>query len=117
MSSRVKNCMLLIASLIACFVVLELALRVSGLVRNVGPAFSVYDAKYGKQHKANFSAIRTTPESTFRLTTDSRGMRGPEPDRFPYRPLLFLGVSFTEGYGVDDGKEFPALVRKDLKQH
>ncbi|MGH7800880.1 MAG: SGNH/GDSL hydrolase family protein [Thermodesulfobacteriota bacterium] len=44
------------------------------------------------------------------------GFRGPEPERFPDRPILFLGDSFTECYCVDDGEEFPELVRNSLEK-
>jgi glycosyltransferase involved in cell wall biosynthesis len=83
-------------------------------VRIVGPSLSVYDARYGKRLKASFAALRQTPEATWRFTTNSLGFRGPEPRAPPRHGILFLGDSFTEGYGVDDGLEFPALVKKAL---
>ena len=48
------------------------------------------------------------------FTTNSLGFRGPEPDSFPNHPILFLGDSFTAGYGVNDDEESPALIRKAL---
>lgn len=48
------------------------------------------------------------------FTTNSLGFRGPEPAEFPYRPILFLGDSYTMGYGVNDGEEFPALIGQKL---
>lgn len=50
------------------------------------------------------------------FTTNSLGCRGPEPQRFPTNGILFIGDSFTEGYGVNDGEEFPALVRKSMDE-
>lgn len=81
-------------------------------VRNIGPAFSIYDPAYGQRLKASFSTQRVSPEFTMRFTTNSLGFRGPEPKSFPYQPILFVGDSYTEGYGVNDGAEYPALIRK-----
>jgi len=64
--------------------------------------------------KRNLSTVRITPEFTMRISTNSFGFRGPEPGEFPDDGVLFLGDSFTLGYGVDDGKEFPALIRQRL---
>jgi lysophospholipase L1-like esterase len=93
----------------------ELAVRIFVPVRNVGPSFTVADPYYGKVLKRSFSARRITPEFTMRFTTNSDGFRGPELGSLSQRPILFLGDSFTEGYGVNDGEEFPALIRDALK--
>ncbi len=107
----------LIALAISClfaFVLVEVLVRVAIPVRNVGPAFSEFDPVYGKRLKRNYTCTRITPEFTMRLTTNSLGYRGPEPGNSGRRPILFIGDSFTLGFGVDDGREFPALVRKEL---
>ncbi|HFD86771.1 MAG TPA: hypothetical protein ENJ35_03735 [Gammaproteobacteria bacterium] len=49
-----------------------------------------------------------------RITTNSQGYRGPETGKLPMHPVLFLGDSFTMGYGVNDGEEFPELIRRAL---
>jgi hypothetical protein len=49
------------------------------------------------------------------FSTNSLGFRGPEPNRFPSAGILFLGDSFTSGYGVSDGEEFPDLIRRMLE--
>lgn len=103
----------LIAFLIS-FGIGELIVRIFVPVRNVGPAFTTYDPFYGKRLKKGFSTRRITPEFTMRFTTNSDGFRGPEIVTLSSRPILFLGDSFTMGYGVNDGMEFPALVRKAL---
>ena len=90
----------------------EIAVRGFVTVRNVGPSFTIYDPVFGKRLKADFSTTRVTPEFTMRLTTNSLGFRGPEPPAPPRGAILFLGDSFTMGYGVDDEEEFPALVRQ-----
>ena len=92
----------------------EVFVRAFVNVRNVGPSFSVYDPFYGKVLKKNFSASRFSPEFTMRFTTNARGFRGPPMASTSVRPILFLGDSFTLGYGVTDGREFPDLVRKAL---
>ncbi len=105
---------LFVASVIFSLLLGELMVRVFIPVRNVGPTFSEYDPEYGKRLKANLSCVRIAPEFRMQFTTNSLGFRGPEPSSFPERGILFLGDSFTEGYGVNDGEEFPDLVRSTL---
>lgn len=105
----------LIASLVGIGVC-ELIVRNFIPVRNVGPAFTIYDPFYGKTLKKSFSTMRITPEFTMRFTTNSYGFRGPELEILSSLPILFLGDSLTMGYGVNDGEEFPALVRKALNE-
>ena len=50
------------------------------------------------------------------LTTNSHGFRGPEIDDLSDESILFLGDSFTMGYGVSDGEEYPALIRQQLRE-
>ncbi len=90
---------------------MELMIRAFVPVRNVGPYFSAYDPYYGKVLKPSSSVVRTAPEFTMRLTTNSNGFRGPELGSLENGSILFLGDSFTMGYGVTDGEEYPALVR------
>lgn len=96
------------------FLLAEAAVRVLAPAREVGASFSEYDPYYGKRLKTSVSLERTTPEFTMRLTTNSLGFRGPEPEGDPRGALLFFGDSFTMGYGVDDGSEFPEIVRRAL---
>jgi len=93
---------------------MELMIRAFVPVRNVGPYFSTYDPIYGKVLKPNSSVVRTAPEFTMRITTNSNGFRGPELGSLENGSILFLGDSFTMGYGVTDGEEYPALVRDEL---
>jgi lysophospholipase L1-like esterase len=111
-----KNLCLLFVSVLSTLALCEVILRVSVRVRYIGPTVSVYDPIYGKSHKKSFTTRRITPEYAMQFTTNSFGFRGPEPEAFPYRPILFLGDSFTVGYGVNDGEEFPALVQKALEK-
>ncbi|MHC4997230.1 MAG: SGNH/GDSL hydrolase family protein [Planctomycetota bacterium] len=110
-----KLALLLVSSLLS-LVVMELFVRAFLTVRNVGPAFTVYDPDYGKALKKNFTATRYTPEFKMRITLNSHGFRGPEPEPMNPRRILLLGDSFTMGYGVDDGEEYPALVRAALEK-
>jgi lysophospholipase L1-like esterase len=108
--------MLVVLSTILGLSFVEIAVRVFIPVRNVGPSFTIYDAVYGKALKKSFHCTRITPEFTMKFTTNSLGFRGPEPAAFPAHALLFIGDSFTLGYGVDDGEEFPARIAKALDQ-
>jgi hypothetical protein len=76
----------------------------------------MYDPGYGKMLKKNFSCRRITPEFTMKFTTNPEGFRGPALESLSRQSILFLGDSFTMGYGVNDGEEFPALVRKALNE-
>ena len=99
------NLALICISTLLTLALCEVVVRIFIPVRNVGPSLTIYDPVYGKRLKKNFTATRTTPEFTMQFTTNSLGFRGPEPEVFPYRPILFLGDSFTAGYGVNDGEE------------
>jgi GDSL-like Lipase/Acylhydrolase family len=94
---------------------LELFARAFVTVRNVGPAFTVYDPIYGKRMKANLHATRIAPEFRFDINTNSLGMRDPEPAKPVTDGVVFVGDSFTEGYGVQDNEVFPARIRAALQ--
>jgi hypothetical protein len=91
--------------------VCELAVRGFVSVRNVGPSFTMYSPVYGVRLRPSISVMRYTPEFDMRFSTSTQGFR--QPDEVPpgSRPVLFLGDSFTMGYGVDDGSEFAAVIR------
>ncbi len=108
------NVSLLLVSLCVGLAICEVVVRTTVSVTNVGPTFSAYDPVYGKRLKKRFSATRIAPEYTMTLTTNSWGFRDLEWPSLPEQPILFLGDSFTMGYGVNDGEEFPALVRQTL---
>jgi hypothetical protein len=95
--------------------VLEIFVRAFIPVRNVGPAFTVYDPIYGKRLIANFHATRITPEFRFKFDTNSLGMRDPEPTKPVSGGIVFIGDSFTMGYGVQDNEAYPAVIRASLK--
>lgn len=114
MKKIAKNSLLLLISFMAAVIIAELLVRALVPIRNVGPSFSIYDSVYGMTLKRSLTATRTTPEFTMELSTNSLGFRGPEPQQFPNNSLLFLGDSFTMGYGVSDGEEFPDLIRQAL---
>jgi hypothetical protein len=84
-------------------------------VRDVGPPFSEHDPRYGKRLRPGRTTVRRTPEFTMTLTTNAQGQRGPEALDGGRGGVLFLGDSFTMGYGVTDGDEFPARVRQTLR--
>lgn len=114
---QLKNLVLFLIALLIGICISELIVRSFIPIRNVGPSFTVYDPFYGKTLKKSFSTQRITPEFTMSLTTNSGGFRGPEIETTSSRPILFLGDSFTMGYGVNDGEEFPALIRKALSEN
>jgi lysophospholipase L1-like esterase len=116
MRRAIRNTLTVLISGAVSVVLAELFVRAFVTVRDVGPVFSVHDPVLGKRIKPSFAGERTTPEFKMRLTTNSLGFRGPEPRGFPERPILFLGDSFTLGYGVSDGEEYPALIAAELRR-
>lgn len=94
--------------------VLELFVRAFVPVRQVGPAFSVHDPVLGKRLRPSFTATRVSPEFEFTIETNSLGMRDPEPTGPLTGGVVFLGDSFTLGYGVEQDEAFPALLRQRL---
>ena len=111
-----RNILLLLGSLLLVTVLSEFLVRMFVPVRMVGSSFTVYDPILGKRLKNNFTTIRKTPEFTIKFSTNSYSHRGPEPESFPTQSILFLGDSFTMGYGVTDGEEFPAIIRSKLSE-
>ncbi len=105
---------LVVGAILVALVLAELLLWAFVPLRNVGPSFSVHDSRLGRRLKANFATVRYTPEFTMHFSTNSLGFRGPEPTRPPRGGILFLGDSFTMGYGVDDSEPFPALIAAKL---
>lgn len=110
----VKRLLGLALGSVAALLVAECALRVLGVVREVGAPFSTWDAEDGVRLRPSLHATRHTPSFTMTLTTNRAGWRGPEPGAAPNGTVLFLGDSYTMGYGVDDGAEFAALVAREL---
>jgi len=109
-----KNLAIAATALAVSLFVAELVVRAFVPVRNVGPSFSVYDPIYGRRLKKSFSTERITPEFTMRFSTNERGFRGPELADPRAPSILFLGDSFTMGYGVNDGEEYPRRVARAL---
>lgn len=110
-----KLCLMLVTFMI-CIGLAEVALRLLEPVRAVGPMFTTYHPLYGKVLKKNYANTRTTPGYTYRVTTNSLGFRGPDPASPPKDVVLFIGDSMTMGTGVNDGEEYPDLVRRWLAE-
>lgn len=85
-------------------------------LRNVGASFTQQDPVLWKRLKPNFHTVRTTPDFRMTFSTNSLGARGPEPVAPLKHPIVFLGDSFTMGYGVSNGQDYPALVGQALKE-
>lgn len=114
MRETIIGLLVLVSTFVVSLGVAELLLRHLSPSREVGPSFTIFDEIYGKRLRPNARVVRWTPEYEMTLTTNTLGFRGAE---VPVHAdvILFLGDSFTMGYGVDDGQEFPALVRTALQ--
>ncbi len=110
-----KNLLVAVLAVALTLGLLELLVRTFVTVRNVGPAFTVYDPIYGKRLKANLHATRIAPEFRIEISTNSLGMRDPEPTKPLTDGIVFVGDSFTMGYGAEDNEAFPALIRAALQ--
>ncbi|MFN9450495.1 MAG: SGNH/GDSL hydrolase family protein [Rubrivivax sp.] len=108
------NVAVVVTSVVAALVVAEFAIPHIITLRNVGASFTVYDPVVWNRLKPNFETVRVTPDFTMRFSTNSLGARGAEPSGPVKQPVLFLGDSFTMGYGVSDGQEYPALLGQKL---
>ena len=94
--------------------VAELAVYFLVPVRDLGPSFTVDDPVYGKRIKANARITRKTPEFVMEFRTNAQGFRQERIVDNGSGPVIFLGDSFTMGYGVDEGEQFVALLQKRL---
>lgn len=110
----IKNLVLLGVSVIISLLIAEVIVRNFVVVRNVGPTLTQYDPYFGKTHKTNFSGTRVGPDFKMDFNLNSDGFRGPELEQTVSNTILFLGDSFTFGYGVNDSEAFPALVQTEL---
>ena len=110
------NMVVITLAVVAVLAVAEVAVPYLVPLRNVGASFTQYDPVMWKRLKPDFQTTRVTPEFTMRFSTNSLGARGPEPKAPLKGPILFLGDSFTMGYGVSDGQEYPALVQQELER-
>lgn len=95
-------------------VLMEGSVRAFGLAREVGPSFTEWHPEEGVQLKRAWRGERHAPEFVMRFSTNGDRCRGPELPASYEHTVLCLGDSFTMGYGVDDGEEFPALLRAKL---
>jgi hypothetical protein len=91
----------------------ELFVRAFVPLQDVGPPLTEYDPVLGQRLKRSFRGVRETPEFRMEFSSNSLGQRGPELAGAKAE-ILFLGDSFTMGYGVDDGQEFPQLLGAKL---
>ena len=107
------NLALLLGTVIAFFAVLEIIVRMSGLVsltprppqifENPGDPELGYVLKRGIREKAYGATV----------TTNALGLRGPEVDRS--KPVIaVLGDSITFGYGLEDDATLPARLQLAL---
>ncbi len=110
------NVLVSLSAMAIFLVIAELAVPHIVTLRDVGASFTEHDPVLGKHLKPNFSVVRTNPEFSMVFRTNSLGFRGDEPKGPVQRPIAFLGDSFTMGYGVSNGEEFPAVIEATLRQ-
>lgn len=114
--SIVPRLLVSVGALLLSLVLLELLVRAFVPVRNIGLSFTEFDPYYGKRIKTSLQTTRSAPEFDMTFTSNSLGFRGPEPEGHVTDGILFLGDSFTMGYGVTDGREYPQLLGRMLEE-
>lgn len=75
-----------------------------------------YDPEIGRLFRPDYSGDIMMGNSSFHVATNSLGLRGPEPKKSADYRILFLGDSFTFGYGVEEHVAFPARVREAIPE-
>lgn len=107
-------------TLVIIFFAAEFTLKNFVLVNIATGICGVEDPVLKFKGKPNSECTSRTPEWNIKFRLNSFGLHGPEttlekPEGV-YR-ILFLGDSFTQGYGVEENKAFPRLVEKQLNDH
>lgn len=79
---------------------------------------SRFSAAYGLEFHPNRTMVnQLSGKWHFKYTTNAYGHRGPAipvSNRYSKPNVVVLGDSFTFGYGISDGEEYPALLRRRL---
>jgi lysophospholipase L1-like esterase len=68
-----------------------------------------------KPNLKRHNRIRPDLPRSWWMTLNADGFRGPDPVKGK-KTILFLGDSFTFGWGLDDHDVFPAVIRAELSQ-
>ncbi|HUF70770.1 MAG TPA: SGNH/GDSL hydrolase family protein [Longimicrobiales bacterium] len=111
-----KNLVVLLVSLTVALAVAEIVIPAIIPLRLVGPPVTRGDSVYGHALTPDLRATQTTPEFRIRISINTQGFRGPEQDESAGPPIVFIGDSFTFGFGVSDGDEYPQLVSRALSE-
>jgi hypothetical protein len=79
---------------------------------------SRFSANYGLEFFQDRKMVNELPgEWHFEYNTNAQGHRGPVmpvSNRYPKPNVVVLGDSYTFGYGIEDGVEYPAQLRQRL---
>lgn len=117
--------MLAVTSLVLCFLSLEVVLRIrhreTSNPMKLTPAPYRINTERGSRLIPGSDVLYCFESTTqpVRVRVNSLGFRGPEIQTGPHRAvrrLLILGDSVAFGYGVEEGKIFPALTDSVLKR-
>jgi len=106
---------LVVLSLVVGLVLFELILRCFPPPPFIGPSLTCYDPTFGVRLKKHFIAQRSSPDFLCTISMNDQGFRQKDEVIQGKPSILYLGDSFTMGYGVNDGEEYPALVKASLK--
>lgn len=102
-----------------CILLAEGVLRIVQPQREV-PRWLIPHARYGHFQRAHFEQVYDYRHTnvTWLARLNNLGLRGPDVDlaRTDDRRILFVGDSFTFGYGLDEALIFPTLVGEALNR-
>lgn len=114
------NLLLFVCSLILCFVIGEILIRVFALQNLVLVDNKIWrpDSTFGWRHLENTSTTVNTGANKVHFKTDENGFRiNNEKFSLDYKPehtILMIGDSFLEALQVENRYAFPELIRQNL---
>ncbi|MFH1770955.1 MAG: GDSL-type esterase/lipase family protein [archaeon] len=117
----VKNLIVLLVTLILCFLILEVITRI--LFPNFSPSrdnefqFYEYDSVLGWKNNPGAEGLFKTPDTLSYVTINSKGLRDKEYDYekdSSVKRILFFGDSHVWGYGLNNSDRFSEILEKKL---
>lgn len=111
---------MLIMVFIAIFAIAELLIRLFGNQSYMYPRWK-YSSRYGSMLFENCTMIQACPgkwKFTYAINEDQyRGRMIPISNSYEKENIIILGDSYSFGHGVNDGKEYAAIMANKLKEN
>lgn len=116
-SSTALNLTIMVFSIVVTMAIIEVGLRMSGLTpwqwqgaENHMPLMSVHDQELGWVNRPGIYSYSHF-DAPITVTLNADGSRGPMKSAAGNLPTVcFFGCSFTYGWGLSDGSDYPAMI-------